>query len=657
MSSPAPSPSSARRLVSVTAAAAITFSAAALAFRSAVRYFFRYEERLTPSQWVERHIILPPGKQETKHGPVRFDRRPYQRAPIDDLATAGITDIVYIAPTRSGKTFIHRMGLAWTIAGDPAPSLWIDATETTAKRVSKKEIQPLIDYNPVLRSRRPQQRHHNTDLAILFPAASLNMCGGNSDANVTGDTVQRIWGNELDKWRLASDKEASIAEQSRHRTESYDAARRHIWSTTPTLEEMTGWQFYLRGDQRKWHCVCPRCETPQQLVWRDDLTGAGVVWSRAARSETGRWDLDLVRATARYSCANPACAAHDPRGEKVTGWTDAERIAAITDPRSEWRPAAKGEPGWRSYHVNGLYGPLDVNSCASLAVDYLSAKRAGWHATLQDFWNNRMGMPWRDEVSLITSEKFAARELSYIRGSLPDGVRPDLLVTGFDVQSNRLEFIIRAFTWDGASYLVDHGQVSHWADLENIQRTYAAKWRSATSYVIGDVNYEERRAEALEQIYVRKHLGWYAAEAFETARDLVRIDLPDAFLGGKRQGQGHTIQRLNISAYDFKVELEKRFTGEIPGWHTYQLPLAADQSDIDEQADYYTQLLGERRIPRRPPVQGKPPYKWKEFGPNHAFDCEVYALSLFWLLQKRRAYSERKAQRDPGRQVIQVSKS
>ena len=449
--------------------------------------------------------------------------------------------------------------------------------------------------------------------------------------------------NELDKWSDATEKEASVAELVRHRTESYDVDRKHGWSSTPTVEEGTTWQFYLRGDQRKFFCVCPRCEAPQQLVWDN------VVWDPHAKLPTGKWDLEKVKASARYSCVNVSCTAHDPTGERGEGWTDQERIAAIQSPGAAWRPTVNAAvPGWRSYHVNGLYGPTKTNSCGQLAVDFLSARTTGFFSDRQDFWNSRMGLPWRDDISDVTVEKFAEREsppapfASYFRGDLPEGFTPSWIIMGFDVQTNRMPYVVKAGDWAGNMFTVDHGDAPTWEDLAEVQQTYRAKWPAAANYVIGDINFEDRRAETLEQIYARKHLGWKAAEAFAHAKHLARIELPDVFLGGKKQGQGHTIEKLVISAYTFKVELEKRFSGEIPTWFTYQLPLAATEIEAEEQRDYYTQLLDERRRPRKHPVAGKPPFEWVSRNKNnHFFDCEVYILALFRVLQKRRAFAGR----------------
>jgi phage terminase large subunit GpA-like protein len=639
--------------------------AAAQGLRKFVRSFFRKAERLKPSELCEKYLRLPPGKNESKPGKISFKERPFLREPIDCAADPTVTDAVMVGPTRAGKTFVLRMLFAWSIAFDPAPAMWVDTTVDTAKRVSKKELRPLVEFNACLRDRKPQDRHLFTDLAMHFPAAAFGMVGANSDNQVAGDTVKRIFGNEVGKWRGATDKDANIQEQVRHRTESFDDERKHFWSCTPDLEEGLTWQLALKGDMRKWFCICPRCEHPQELIWGDLSSAAGVWWDPEAKQLDGKWDLARVKKSARYRCENVSCSAH----EGPNGWTDEERRQAVQDPRSHWKPTkfADVAPGWRSYHINGLYGPLKSNDVGELAVDFLSARSSGFFTNRQDFWNSRMGMPWLDTISDLSAEKFAKRERlpigngqfsTYLRGDVPDGWKPDGFIVGFDVQANRLPFVVRAFDWAGNTFTVDHGEVSHWKDLEQVQDDYSAKLR-CKSYVIGDINFEERRAETLEQIYFRKDRGWYAAEAFECSTTRVRLERANVYAGGKLAGKtekdGRFVTKLVISAYEFKVELEKRFTGEIPNWFSYQLPIAATEQEADEQVDYYKQLLDERRIPRKKRRPGKPPFEFKsKNGYNHAFDCEVYILALFWTLQKSRTAAARK--QSGGREVREVQR-
>lgn len=651
----------------------IGFAQAREGLQRMVRRCFRPIERLSPSQQCEKYLSLPPGKNESKPGKVRFNERPFLREPIDAAAEPGVTDVVLVGPTRLGKTFILRMLFAWSIAFDPAPAMWVDTTIDTARRVSKKELRPLVEYNACLRSRKPggpNARHLFTDLAMHFPGAAFGMVGANSDNQVAGDTVTRVFGNEVGKWRGATEKDANIQEQVRHRTEAADEDRFHFWSCTPDLEQGLTWQLAQKGDLRKWFAVCPRCMHAQELVWGEAGGPAGVWWPSSAKSAEGKWDLVRVKREARYRCTNAACTAnHGP-----TGWDDLERRDAVQNAEARgggFRPTkAPDVPGWRSYHVNGLYGPLSSNDVGELAVDFLSARSNGFWTTRQDFWNSRMGMPWLDTPSDLNAQKFVARErwpigngqfISYLRGEVPDGWKPDGFILGYDIQNNRFEWGVSAFDWSGRMVTVDHGACAGWKDLDRIQDDYAKKFL-CTSFAIGDVNFEERRAEALEQIFMRRDRGWFAADGFEVAAERVKIEKANVYAGGKLgvitgpdNKPLYTVPKLVISLYEFKVEVEKRFTGEIANWFTYSLPLAATDAEREEQAELYRQFLDERRRPRKVRRPGKPPFEFvSRTHNNHAFDWLVYTLALFWTLQK--SYSAAAKKKSATREVMTVKR-
>jgi phage terminase large subunit GpA-like protein len=260
---------------------------------------FRYlavKERLSCSEWCERHLYLPSNKNETEDGPVRFGKRPYLREPLDRMTDPTARDIVFVAPTRIGKTFLLRMAWAYGIAEDPGPAGWYDQGILKARGVSIKELQPLVEANEVLRSRKPGNRHHYTNGFMLFPGAAFEMNGAQTAGQVAGDTYMRLFCNEVDKWGEASDKEAAPIDLVRHRTESYDDRRKHFYSSTPTLETAPIWEAYQRGDQRQFLVICPDCGKPIPLLWDQ------VKWDPAAQVSESKWNLDQVKASAHYEC-------------------------------------------------------------------------------------------------------------------------------------------------------------------------------------------------------------------------------------------------------------------------------------------------------------------------------------------------------------------
>lgn len=591
----------------------------------ALRKYRRVVERLTPSQWVEKHIVLPPGKQEARPGRVDFSFSPYLRGPLDDLENPAVRDIVFIAPTRSGKTLLIRLGIACDIAKNPMPMLLFDSTIEKGRSLVRKEIKPLIEYNPLLRAQKPSDRNLYADAHMLFPGASLDIYGANSAAGAAGDTAKHVYGNEVDKWVGETEEEASMIELVRHRTESAEGERKHYFSTTPTTEDSAGWTEYLLGDQRKFFVPCPHCGTMQTLEWNC------VHWDPAAQRSEHEWDYRLVKQSAHYVC--PHC--HE-------AWNDEQRLAAVRDPRAEWRPTTEAVlPEQHSYHITGLYGGLQANRMGELAVAFLAARRTGWFSSRRDFWNSRMGEPYRDSAASITVDRFKKLMADYVRGGVPAGWKPDLVIVGVDVQTWGLPFVVMAADWRGVTRTVDHGVAASWEDIDRVQMN--AHPLAGASFVIVDIGFEQRTPEALEAIYVRQRRGWVAAEGFEQTQLLTQVVARDPFLGTKNQGVA-CIQVVRISTYDFKLEWEKRFSGEIDLWRTYSLPKDATDLDRREQAEYFEQLMDERRVPRKHKRIGRSAWEWKSRnGRNHFFDCHVYILALLYHLCRSRGMLKQRA--------------
>lgn len=596
-------------------------------------HFLRPVERATPSEWVTRHLRLPPGKKEAKPGPVRFDKAPFLRAIVDAAADPSLQDVIAVMPTRMGKTLAERCWWAYFMAEDPSPMILFDSTIDKGRALVEDELQTLVEYNAILRDLKPRNRHHYTAGKIIFPGATFRVYGGNSVAGAAGDTARVILGNEIEKWKGEQKNEASMVHLTRHRTESYEDDRKHIFTSTPTSETGPIWTEYLKSDQRKFFVPCPDCGQHHELTWEQ------VRWDEGARRDAGDWDMNRVAETANWVC--PACA---------SPWDDRMRRLAIEHKDADWQGTATPiVPKTGGFAVNGLYGWLPVHNLGALAVDFLSSRATGFFDDRKDFWNSRMGMPWKEHAVSFDGARIRQRVGDYARGTLPAGFNPDLIIVGYDVQTYGMPWVVLAFTWSGECRTLDHGLAATWTDLDAVQDSYHPM--AGRSFVIGDINFEARRAECAEAVFMRKERGWIVADGQPHMHgELVKQATTNPFMGSNKgyQSANASITKLLISTYDLKLEWEKRFTGEVGSWRTYSVKLDAEKREHDEQGDYFAQLLDERRVQRKRRLAGQPQWEWKSrSGNNHAFDCHVYALALFWLLSRARTAVEKAASTNP----------
>ena len=598
-----------------------------------------YEPYLTPSQRCEQNIILPPGKNEAMPGRIVWEKTPYLRQILDCLEDPAVRTIVFIAPTRSGKTLLLRLVIAMSIAKTPCPTLLFDSTIEKGRLLVRKEIKPLINYNSILSSRKPKNKAHFADAHMLFSGASLDVYGANSAAGAAGDTAVRVVGNEIGKWRGETDYEASMIELIKHRIESAEGEGKVYLSTTPTTDDADEWQEFLRGDQCKFHVPCPHCGQMQELKWTN------VHWDPEAKITETEWDYAKVKATACIQCAH--CAAF---------WTEEERLSAIRDRRSTWVPSAQAKiPGTRSFQISGLYGPLQSNTPGEIAVAFLASRQTGWFSSRRDFWNSRMGEPYHDSITTITAEKFKSVMADYHRGTLPADFKADVVIIAVDVQSNRLPWVCMGLNYAGEKRTIDHGDAQTWSDIDQIQRAYGRL--APESFVAVDVGFGQRSAETLEAIHMRKNVGWLGVRGVEQSAELTKLQKVDPFLGTRQEGAAQ-IPVIQISTYEFKVEWEKRFTREIDSWRTYTLPEGASEQLVHEQGEYFAQLLDEHRVPRKRILAGKPTWEWRSRSANnHSFDCHVYILAVYYFLSRSRTIERTRyeAARPPKRRQYAAS--
>jgi len=594
--------------------------------------YFALTSRLLPSKWVEGNIALPSGATERAPGPVSFKQRPSWREPMDCLVHPGVQDVIVIAPTRMGKTFLLRMIFAYVVAVLRQPMLWYDSTMAKALSVSKKELQPLVERNRVLRVRKPQNPDHFTNATMLFPGAYFEMFGANSDAQSSGETCAVVLGNELGKWRQETDKEASILDQTRHRTEDRDGLRFHAYVTTPTLESAIEWIEYLEGDQRKWHVPCPFCGFMQPLEWGGEKTKHGVKWADDCKRSDGRYDMERVAETVRYACAGEDCDAM---------WDQDQLVDSVLDDRSGWRPTARPlVPNKRSYQLTGLYDHLEAHSMAAMAQRFLSSRNTGFIADRRDFWNAMMGMPWVDDVRSITAQSFAALERNYLRGEVPGDFTPDVFVMGFDVQTWGLPWVMAACDYSGEVHVVDWGVAITWEDLESIQDDYA---KSRLSWVIGDMRFAQRRPEVMQAIYARRSRNWVAFQGEEILSEMIKVEKTNPFMGGKMEKDSRWILKFVVSTYNVKQELLARYSGKIKKTFFPQLPIASTPDEVEEQRQFYAQISSEKLVPRKRKRKGLPPDEFTSPKDNHYGDCmvEIQAM-LYWLINRRSRVSRKK---------------
>jgi phage terminase large subunit GpA-like protein len=247
----------------------------------------------TVVEWSEANLRLT--ARQTEHpGPFSTSVRPYTREPMECWKDTSVSEVTLCWGSQTSKTTTLMAGLAWLIANEPSPALWLMPTENLARSFSKSRWLPMLEDSPAMLECFPAEADKITNLEQNFTRSTLTFVGSNSPANLASRPVRVLIADEVDKFAEATAKEADALDLAEQRLKSFSSSKAFMTST-PTVVEGRIWQRFLRGDQRRFYLPCPHCKEYIRLEWRQ------VTWEDH-KTEDGKHDLSKIRASAHYVC-------------------------------------------------------------------------------------------------------------------------------------------------------------------------------------------------------------------------------------------------------------------------------------------------------------------------------------------------------------------
>jgi phage terminase large subunit GpA-like protein len=261
------------------------------------RNLYRPTPMQTVVDWAEASLRLT--QRQTEHpGPFSTSVRPYTREPMEAWKDPTVYEVTLCWGSQTSKTTTLMAGLAWLIANEPSPALWLMPTESLARSFSKSRWLPMLEDSPAMLECYPAEADKITNLEQNFTRSTLTFVGSNSPANLASRPVRVLIADEVDKFAEATAREADALDLAEQRLKSFSSSKAFMTST-PTVVEGRIWQRFLRGDQRRYYLPCPHCREYIKLEWRQ------VTWDDA-KAEDGKHDLGKIRASAHYVCQQPS---------------------------------------------------------------------------------------------------------------------------------------------------------------------------------------------------------------------------------------------------------------------------------------------------------------------------------------------------------------
>ena len=188
---------------------------------------------------------------------------------MEDFADEAVNEITVICSAQSAKTLTILCLVAWVIAEDPGPILWVTASIDEAKKLAKSRLLPLLERCAPVADRMPSG-NMKTTREIYFPGAPLIITGAESPSSLQSTPFRYVILDE------ARSYPAGALEMVSKRFRSYTHNYKKIIITTPANEGDTVHRAFLDGDQRRWLVPCPVCGVEHEMTWGDKKSKGGL---------------------------------------------------------------------------------------------------------------------------------------------------------------------------------------------------------------------------------------------------------------------------------------------------------------------------------------------------------------------------------------------
>jgi len=565
------------------------------------REAWRPPDRQPVWQWAEAHIASIP--YSPMPGRFRVENSPQIRDVLEAIVDPKVRLVSIIASVQSSKTTAPEVALCYIIANLPGPTLWLDQTDEDAKDQSESRLQKLFDECGPVRAVFPSNPHKKRNTTIHFAnGMTLWIAGAHNKSNLQRRSIRWLIGDECWRWPPGHMAEAEA------RVTAFGWLGKCIFMSQGGEEDDDSHRKFETTDQREWTFACPRCGHRQPFLWEN------VEWAKDCKDESEQYDFARVRESTVLRCTT--CQHEIPDSDENRRRLNTSGKFVPQNPR-----AARENVG---FHWNAIA----TMSWGQLAELYLRAKqtaRKGDVSLLQQFYQKRLGLPWREYVEdfklEITRSGYQMGDLweyeAGVKGAgriLPppfggDSKTVPLRIITVDCQMDHFFLVVRSWSAEGSSRLLWCERVLSWEDIDAVQSRFSV--HSNLVFVdAGHAAYEVYRQCASR--------GWVAliGDRRATFVHKVRGGNPiQRFYSPRRKvvlGHNKSCSVFYWSNLNIKDTLARLRRNQDPAnGVTWEVP-----DDVPDE--YLAQMESEHRTKEK----GK--WIWLQIGsrPNHYLDCE-----------------------------------
>lgn len=561
----------------------------------------RPPERLTISEWADRYRVLD-ATSSSEAGPWRTSRVPHAREWMDSVQLPWIRQITIKKSTQIAGTEAILNVLGYAVTQEPGPILYVLPSGELGEDFYNERLMPAVRLCTQWRDQLTGVRHDAKKRRVRFRRCRLRIASARVPSELSQFAARWLIGDECGKWPTWTQKEAGPWELAGERLATYGWRARQLLVSTPVLDGGLISREYAAGDRRRYFVPCPHCNRFQVLRWSQ------VKWPEEITTAA---DMTLAR-DAWYACE--ACNGRivDEHKQRLLDrgiWIPEDLdVDAILENGVPCVPEERAEH--RSYHIWAAYSPWRK-------WWELVAKWMQWRhdpEQLQNWVNSWLGEEWVRKVEDPRPDLLRdCVDPSYKRGQVPAGVH---VLTAFaDVGKRFLSFTIRGWGVDNESWLIDHGRVDTFEQLDDA--IFLRPWPRGLMVrrMFIDARYRTEEVIAFcrrRQAIVMPTIG-------------IERDDPRPFSTSKLERHpvtgrplSNSIMAWHVNVGLFKDEIAIRLrTGRGPGPNAFHV-----YSDVDER--YLQEMVAEHKVTVRKGQREierwvkKPGYRQ-----NHFWDTEV----------------------------------
>ena len=567
-----------------------------------------------PVEWLEANVLAIP--DSPMPGPFRAERTPWIAEALRIAADPETRLLTVLASIQSGKSLLARLFSCYIIANQPGPTMILQATDAEAKDFSIRYLRPVWNNCPPVKAKfknDDMERSTTSD----FDRMTIYCRGIHNETNLQRLSLRYVIADEC--WMAP---QGHLAEASA-RVTAFGWMGKRIMMSQGGQDGQEFHQLHEQTDMREWNMCCPSCGHLQPWAWSQ------VKFPDDAKVND-EWDLIRVSQGTTFECVS--CKVRLPD-------TNATRLEANV----------KGKFVSTKQSSNVSYVGLHWNSIATmswgeLAVMMIKAKEAieeyGDEEPLRIFIQKRlaekfeeqpdeikteakpgdfvMGADWEHEGGFVKGRPTAYNNITPEQRAEPDFVRMRFM--GVDVQKRGFYWVIRGWSGDGRSRLVDCGYCFSWAQLADAHKKYGV--HPANVFIDSGYQPDEVLAACAANGWVatrgdqRNEFSWRVKTPAGIKTELRPYSAPVVEAVGNKRVKRFYFSNLRLK--DVLAALIKRGKHMIP----------KDVSD-----EYKDQMKSEKRTIG---TNGKP--FWEAIAKdNHFWDCEVILTlpALAWKLTGR----------------------